>query len=38
MKYSLSSKACIVYIATFLERITEEEWNSIFSELNKQSF
>ena len=35
MEYGLSSKACATYIATLLGGITEEEQNSIFSELNK---
>ena len=38
MEYSLSSKTCAAYIATLLGGITEEEWNSIFSELNEQGF
>ena len=38
MEYSLSSKACVAYIVTLLGEITEEEQNSIFSELNKQGF
>ena len=35
MEYSLSSKACAMHIATLLGGITEEEQNSIFSELNE---
>ena len=38
MEYGLSSKAHAVYIATLLGGITEEERNSIFSELNEQGF
>ena len=38
MKYGLSSKARAAHIATLLEGITEEERNSIFSELNEQGF
>ena len=38
MEYGLSSKARVAYIATLLGGITEEEWNSIFSELNEQGF
>ena len=38
IEYSLSNKAHAVYIATLLKRITEEEQNSIFSELNEQGF
>ena len=38
MEYSLLSKARVVHIATLLGGITEEERNSIFSELNKQGF
>ena len=38
MEYDLSNKAYVIYIATLLGEITEEEWNSIFSELNKQGF
>ena len=38
MEYSLSSKARAVHLATLLEGITEEEQNSIFSELNEQGF
>ena len=38
IEYDLSNKACAVHIATLLGGITEEEWNSIFSELNEQSF
>ena len=38
MEYGLSSKAYTAHIATLLGGITEEERNSIFSELNKQGF
>ena len=38
MEYGLSSKARAAHIATLLGGITEEERNSIFSELNEQSF
>ena len=38
MEYGLSNKARAVYIATLLGGITEEEQNSIFSELNEQGF
>ena len=38
MEYGLSSKARAVHIATLLGGITEEERNSIFSELNEQGF
>ena len=38
IKYGLSSKARAAYIATLLGGITEEKQNSIFSELNEQSF
>ena len=38
MEYGLSSKARVAHIATLLGGITEEEQNSIFSELNEQGF
>ena len=38
MEYNLSSKAYTVYIVTLLGRITKKEQNSIFNELNEQSF
>ena len=38
MEYGLSSKARAAHIATLLGGITEEERNSIFSELNEQGF
>ena len=38
MEYGLSNKAHAVHITTLLEGITEEEQNSIFSELNEQGF
>ena len=38
IEYGLSSKARAAHIATLLGGITEEEQNSIFSELNEQGF